>query len=108
MEILSQFVDKVKQLPGHFSDSRFTANVIAIHGLVVVGMNSIAMYCMSQLMKPWIRQTLQTHYATLQDVFGLPAIFEGVYGPIWLFSATLAVLWLICLWLYRRKIFIRI
>jgi predicted acyltransferase len=76
--------------------------------LVVVGMNSIAMYCMSQLMKPWIGQTLRTHYATLENAFGLPAIFEGAYGPIWLFSATLAVLWLICLWLYRRKIFIRI
>jgi small conductance mechanosensitive channel len=36
MEVVSEFVDKVKQLPGHFSDSRFTANVIAVHGLVVV------------------------------------------------------------------------
>jgi len=76
--------------------------------LVVVGTNSIAMYCMSQLMKPWIRQTLQTHYATLEDAFGMPAIFEGPCGIIWLYSATLVVLWLICLWLYRRKIFIRI
>jgi predicted acyltransferase len=68
--------------------------------LVVVGMNSIAMYCMSQLMKPWIRDTLATH-------LGKEA-FSGIYGPIWLYTATLAVLWLICLWLYRRKIFIRI
>src|SRR6516225_2740517 len=36
MEILSQLVDKVKQFPTNFSDSRFTANVIAVHGLVVV------------------------------------------------------------------------
>jgi predicted acyltransferase len=68
--------------------------------LVVVGMNSIAMYCMSQLMKPWIRETLVTHFGK--------GPFQGVYGPIWLYSATLGVLWLICLWLYRRKIFLRI
>ena len=29
--------------------------------LVVVGMNSMAMYLMSQLLKPWIRQTLTRH-----------------------------------------------
>jgi predicted acyltransferase len=68
--------------------------------LVIVGMNSIAIYCMSQLMKPWIAQTLRTHFG--QD------IFAGTYGIIWQRVATLAVLWLICLWLYRRKIFIRI
>jgi predicted acyltransferase len=68
--------------------------------LVVVGMNSIAMYCMSQLMKPWVRDTLDTHFG--KD------IFRGIYGPIWQSLGVLFTLWLFCLWLYRRKIFIRI
>jgi predicted acyltransferase len=67
---------------------------------VVVGMNSIAMYCMSQLLKPWIRQTWRTHFG--QD------LFSGIYGPIAESLAVLGVLWLVCLWMYRRKIFLRI
>jgi len=35
MEAISQLVEKIKQLPALFDDSRFTANVIAIHGLIV-------------------------------------------------------------------------
>jgi predicted acyltransferase len=68
--------------------------------LVVVGVNSIAMYFMSQLMKPWIRETLATHLGK--------GPFSGTYGPIWQYTATLAVLWLLCFWLYNRRIFIRI
>jgi predicted acyltransferase len=92
--------------------------------LVVVGMNSIAMYCMSQLMKSWVRQSLQTHLnygwewilshitndATremLQMDFG-KNLFEGAYGPMMASASILGVLWLICLWMYRRGIFIRI
>jgi predicted acyltransferase len=68
--------------------------------LVVVGMNSIAMYCMSQLMKPWVHQTLATHFGK--------EVFTGTYGPIWESLGTLAVFWLFCWWLYRRQFFIRI
>jgi predicted acyltransferase len=68
--------------------------------LVVVGMNSIAMYCMSQLLKGWIGSRLQTH-------FGRQA-FIGDYAPVVMSVSILAVLWLFCLWLYRRKIFLRI
>jgi len=62
---------------------------------VVVGMNSIAIYCMSQLMKPWIRQSCSF-------IFG-QQIFDGIYGPIVSATAVLFVLWLICYWLYDRK-----
>jgi predicted acyltransferase len=68
--------------------------------LVVVGMNSIAMYCMAQLMKPWVRDNLRTHLGR--------SLFAGPYGPLALSAAVLLVLWLVCLWLYRRKIFLRI
>jgi predicted acyltransferase len=68
--------------------------------LVVVGMNSITMYCMAQLLKPWIRQTIRTHFG--QD------IFEGTYGPIVASASILAVLWLVCFWMYRQRFFVRI
>jgi heparan-alpha-glucosaminide N-acetyltransferase len=75
--------------------------------LVVVGMNSIAMYCMAQLMKGWVRGTLKTHFG--QDIFtGPPGSFLGTYGPIVDAAAILFVLWLVCLWMYRQKVFVRI
>jgi predicted acyltransferase len=80
--------------------------------LIVVGMNSIAMYCMSQLLKPWIRATLKKHLdAPVRSLLNEDAkwgIFDGTYGPILESAAILLVLWLVCLWMYRRKIFIRI
>ena len=61
--------------------------------LVVVGMNSIIMYLMAMTMKGWIAKMLTIH-------FGQDGI-EGTYGPIVQSLAVLAVLWLICWWLYR-------
>jgi predicted acyltransferase len=68
--------------------------------LAVVGMNSIAIYLMSQLMKPFVHSSLRTHLG--RD------LYAGPYGPLTLSFSTLLVFWLICFWLYRRKIFIRI
>jgi predicted acyltransferase len=68
--------------------------------LVVVGMNSIAMYCMSQLTKGWVRQSLQTHFGQ--------GIFQGTYGPLVASVSVLFVLWLACFWMYRQKVFVRI
>jgi len=89
--------------------------------LVVVGMNSIAIYCMSQLLTSWIARTLKTHldwgYYSLttktpsdsiwQTSFG-PHLFGGTYGPIVQSVAVLSVLWMVCFWMYRRGIFLRI
>jgi predicted acyltransferase len=68
--------------------------------LVVVGMNSIAMYCMAQLLKPWVGDTLKRHLG--------PGLFEGTYGPIVQSAAVLFSFWLVCLWMVRRKLFLRI
>jgi len=71
--------------------------------LLVVGMNSIAMYCMAHLFDRFIRDTLKIHFG--QHVFNL---FGTSYAPIVQRAATLLILWLVCLWMYRRKIFLRI
>jgi predicted acyltransferase len=68
--------------------------------LAIVGMNSIAMYVGAQLLKPWIAHTLRTHFGA--------QIFDYSFGPVAESAAVLFVLWLMCLWMYRRKIFIRI
>jgi predicted acyltransferase len=63
-------------------------------------MNSIAIYMMAQLMKPYVASTLRTHFG--QD------LFAGPYGALIRSSSTLLVFWLICFWMYRQKIFVRI
>jgi heparan-alpha-glucosaminide N-acetyltransferase len=68
--------------------------------LIVVGMNSIAIYLMSQLMKPFVAASIRTHSDR--------SVFTGPYGPLVKGLSVLAVLWLICVWLYKRKIFIKI
>lgn len=68
--------------------------------LVVVGMNSIFIYLMHQLCAGWIKDTLKTHFG--------PAIFSGYWGPVLERSAVLFVLWLMCWWLYRQRVFLRI
>jgi predicted acyltransferase len=68
--------------------------------LVVVGMNSIAMYVMIQLMGGWVGTTWQTH---------LPAAwFNNPYGPIVRSGLIAVTLWLVCVWMYRRGLFLRI
>ena len=91
--------------------------------LVVVGMNSIAMYCMAQLMKGWIAKSLVIHLGALalpalqyvicpllalMDVSADPVWLNNMFGPITQAAAVLLVLWLICLWMYRRGVFLRI
>jgi predicted acyltransferase len=90
---------------------------------VVVGMNSIAMYVMAQLMKGFVRDSLRTHLGTFAGkawhlplpgrseplVVPLgPEILEGPHGATVSSAAVLFVLWLICWAMYRRRIFIKI
>jgi predicted acyltransferase len=71
--------------------------------LVVVGMNSIAMYLMAQLLKNWTANSLKIHLGQ--------SIFDGfgpIYAPIVQSAAVLFIFWLVCVWMYRQKIFLRI
>ena len=71
--------------------------------LVVVGMNSIAIYMMGQLLKGWTTKQLEIHFG--------PKLFTFLgenYTPM--LSATFVGLcfWLTCYWMMRQKIFIRV
>jgi predicted acyltransferase len=80
--------------------------------LTVVGANSIAMYVMSYLLKPWLSKTLKTHLASFDALCGTglqPFLFSDTdpYAPIRLSVLLLVLLWLVCLWMYRRRIFLK-
>lgn len=71
--------------------------------LLVIGANSIAAYCIAHLFDDFISKNLKTHLGQKFFQFaGAP--YEGfLHG-----AAILLVFWLILLWMYRRKIFLRI
>ena len=85
--------------------------------LVVVGMNPMAMYLMWFLTGPWVWRMLTIHFgglvqssaaqAALGLVFGAGG-FNPYYLPIVQSLSVLLVLWLVCYWMYRQKIFVRI
>ena len=70
--------------------------------LVVVGTNSIAIYVMSWTMRDFIGDALDRHLGSIFRVAG-PTFQPVLHG-----FAVLAVFWCILLWMYRRKIFLRI
>jgi heparan-alpha-glucosaminide N-acetyltransferase len=71
--------------------------------LVVVGMNSITMYVMAELCKGWLHDTIQTHFGSrIFDFLG------EAYQPLLVQLWILLAMWLLCYWLYRQRIFIRI
>ena len=87
----------------------------------VAGTNSIAMYLMAQMLKPWTGQMLKKHLGS--DIFSLEVghgaekvkLYSESYAEtIGLWSPTIQavmvglVFWLICYYLYRQRIFIRI
>ena len=70
---------------------------------VIVGLNPITLYCMWQLMGGFIRENIQRHISrNIFEVYGEP------YSPVLQRALVLLILWLIILWMYRRKIFLRI
>lgn len=68
--------------------------------LVVVGMNSIAIYLLHSLCAGWIRDNLHKH---LPDT-----AFPEYWLPVIERCGVLFVLWLICFWLYRQRAFIKL
>ncbi len=67
--------------------------------LVVVGANSLAMYFMIFVCRQGIWDILNIHLGGTLHLSHLDAL-DYVLGTL--------IMWLVCLWLYRRKIFIRL
>ena len=71
--------------------------------LVVVGMNSIAVYVMSWTMSDFFGNALDRHVGG-----AIAAIAGRTLQPVLHGFAIMLIFWLILLWMYRRKIFLRI
>jgi predicted acyltransferase len=68
--------------------------------LVVVGMNSIFIYSINQVLRGWIDKCLGVFTGRFQ--------FLGAPAPVVESCAVLLVMWYLCYWLYRRKIFFKL
>ncbi len=71
--------------------------------LIVVGMNSIAMYCMDHLWYDWLKNLFPIFLGpNIYNIFG------AAFAPATQMLMMLTFLWLCCYWLYRRKIFLKV
>jgi predicted acyltransferase len=71
--------------------------------LLVIGANSIAVYVMSWTMEDVVRGALVRHIGHRPfGAFGQP------FEPVLQGAAILGVFWLVLLWMYRRRVFVRI
>jgi heparan-alpha-glucosaminide N-acetyltransferase len=71
--------------------------------LLVIGANSIAIYVMSWTIEHFISSALVRHLGRAPF-----AVMGPPFEPVLRGAAVLVVFWLILLWMYRRKIFLRI
>lgn len=71
--------------------------------ILVVGANSIASYVMAETLPSWIGENLMKHFGQAPFLY-----FGEAFQPILLGVANLFCLWLILLWMYRNKYFVKI
>jgi heparan-alpha-glucosaminide N-acetyltransferase len=71
--------------------------------LVVIGMNSIAAYCIAHFLERFLESSFRIHLGANFFAFagaGLQPFFQG--------AAILLCYWLMLFWMYRRKLFLKI
>jgi predicted acyltransferase len=68
--------------------------------LIVVGMNSIFIYSLTQVLQGGISRSLGVFTGRFEWI--------GVMAPVAQATATLLVMWYLCYWLYQRKIFFKL
>ena len=70
--------------------------------LIVIGMNSLAMYLMRHLLDAPLEKLMTRHCAPLLH------LFRPELQPVVIGSISLALMWLLLLWLHRRKLYLRV
>jgi len=71
--------------------------------LVVVGMNSIAAYLIAHLFEDFVTDSFRINLG--ERVF---RIFGAAFEPLLLGAVVLLTYWIVLLWMYRRKLFLKI
>lgn len=69
---------------------------------LVIGVNSLAFYLMRHTLDEWFIDTMKRHFRWFTELLG------DELRPVMIGSVNLIVLWCIALWMYRRKIFLRL
>lgn len=72
-------------------------------GLTVIGTNALAAYLIPHLFGDFIAEALPRHFGRAWFTFA-----GGAYQQVPLGAAVVVVEWLLLLWMYRKKIFLRI
>ena len=70
--------------------------------LTVLGVNSIAVYCLANLVDGFLLDSVQTHLGFALGSFG------QAYEPLLRGLPALVVLWLFFYWMYRRGIYVKL
>lgn len=70
--------------------------------LVVIGMNSIAIYVMDWTFAKLVREAFHTHFG------GLIELIDPAYQGLVIGTVVVLTLWCVLLWMYRQKVFVRI
>lgn len=68
--------------------------------LVVIGANSIFIYSVHQVLQGWLDRAV--------GVFTLRFAWLGDFAPVAQSCAVLLVMWYLCYWLYRRRVFFKL
>ena len=68
--------------------------------LVVVGANSIFVYSVGMMLREWMDNAV--------GVFTFHYKFIGTFAPVAQACTVVAVMWGLCYWLWKRKIFFRL
>jgi predicted acyltransferase len=78
--------------------------------LRVIGMNSIAAYCIAHLFHDFIAGSFRKHLGShvFRGLFDTDFFWGTAYESLVLGGAVLTVYWLILFWMYRRGVFLRI
>jgi predicted acyltransferase len=71
--------------------------------LIVVGMNSIAIYVMSWTMAEFFGDAIDRHIGNALTSISGPTLQPMIHG-----FAVMLVMWFVLFWMYRRKIFLKI
>lgn len=74
-----------------------------LYPLLVIGANSIAAYVLTETIAGWISDNLIRHFGPSPFLLGGESLQPQLLG-----ATTLFCLWLILLWLYRQKYFVKI
>ncbi len=77
--------------------------------LAVIGMNSIAVYLMGWLIRDFTVHNIHIHFQPmLERLLGAEMLADNMLGRVVDPTAAFIVFWLIAVWMYRQRFFVRV